>query len=108
MLLPITHDKYTHVEVRGYRKRVNGETLYYVVVAPIIRTVENGMVCVTTEAYTGYRMNLVICKRASNSAECDARELASYLVPETIFTLEGEYGFETPSFDANLLTFTVC
>lgn len=104
MRLPINHDKYTHVDIRGYRERVNGETRYYVVVVPAI---VDG-ICVRTEAYTGYRATLHTCKRASHSAECHARELAAYMVPDMLFEFETEYGFEAPNFDANLLTFTVC
>lgn len=104
MRLAINHEKYTHVDIRGYRERANGYTHYTAVVVPV--TVDG--IYVYTEAYAGYRIPLVSAKRASNKSEDFAREVASVAVPEALFTLAKEYGFEEPDFDARLLTFTVC
>lgn len=104
MRLAITHDKYTHVDIRGYREREDGRTYYSVVVVPCV---VDG-ICVRTEAYAGYRTTLVSAKRASNRSEDLAREVASVAVPEALFTLANEYGFDEPNFNPELLTFIVC
>ena len=104
MRLAINHEKYTHVDIRGYRERANGHTQYSAVVVPVIVDA----IWVQTEAYAGYRIPLVSAKRASNKSEDLAREVASFAVPEVLFILAKEYGFDEPDFDARLLTFTVC
>ena len=104
MRLAITHDKYTHVDVRGYRMRQNGTTYYEVLVVPCI---VDGM-CVTTEAYTGNRTTLGWVKRASKKYEDQARDIASIVVPDMLNNLATKYGFTAPHFDASKLTFTVC
>ncbi len=104
MRLAINHAKYTHVDIRGYRERANGHTHYIAVVVPVIV----GDTWVKTEAYAGYRIDLVSAKRASNKSEDLAREVASVAVSEALFTLAKEYSFDEPEFDARLLTFTVC
>lgn len=104
MKLSIDHGKYTHVDIKGYRERKNGETRYDVVIVPV--TVD-GMF-VRTEAYAGYRVNLTVCNRASRSAECRARDIAGVLVPEALAALGERYGFEAPDFDSDSLTFAAC
>lgn len=104
MRLPINHDKYTHVDVCGYRMRQSGCTYYEVVVVPCI---VDG-ICVRTEAYAGYRAQLGWCKRASNKSETQARNNAAIVVPDVLNNLATKYGFTAPQFDASRLTFTVC
>lgn len=104
MRLAINHEKYTHVDISGYRERANGHTHYSVVVVPVIVDA----IWVQAEVYAGYSIPLVTAKRASNKSEDLAREVASVAVPEALFNLAKEYGFEEPNFDARLLTFTVC
>lgn len=104
MRLAINHEKYTHVDVRGYREREEGYTRYIAVVVPV--TVDG--ICVRSGAFTGYRISLNSCNRASRSAEEHARDIAAILVPQAIAAIAADNGFVAPDFDASLLTFIAC
>ena len=104
MRLAINHEKYTHIDVRGYRERKDGCTRYIAVVVPV--TVDG--ICVRSEAFTGYRVSLNSCNRASRSAENHARVIAAILIPQAIAAIASENGFYEPDFDSSLLTFTAC